>query len=392
MFETFAEYQDKNLAAVSHNVGESGSPWVKTTTMSLYNFNSFQCHFIEATRRWLIRPSLRETPIDSSGLTFNIESLLAMPSADAEPIHHAEVPLPTLSKLGDPLIPADLDAVKIAKEWLSSFANFTQQGDVNGILSLILDSQFSSNIFKPTYNDNFDHSDTDFAVYWRDLLVFTWDFRTFEGTPKIKQFLVDRLGQLKTISKVQLHDGPQLVKPYPDLAWIQLSFSFETQIGLGTGIVRAVPVSTGPNANGNVVWKAHSIFTNLDGLKGFPEKVGAFRNPEPNHGKWEAQRQKELRFEDKDPEVLVIGAGHSGLAAAARLKALEIPTLVVDRNARIGDNWRSRYEALCLHDPVCEWSSSYTLDEQLNTFSIAGYDHMPYFSYDPLLFRVFSFR
>ena len=274
-----------------------------------------------------------------------------MPSAD---IHHSEVPLPTLSKLGNPSIPIDLDAVKIATEWLSSFAKFAEQGDIDGILSLIPDSQFSSNVFrKSASNDDHAHSDsTEFAVYWRDVLALTWDFRTFEGTPKIKQFLVDRLSKSKTISNIQLHNGSQLVKPYPDLAWIQLSFSFETQFGLGSGIVRLVPISTGgPNPDSNVVWKAHSIFTNLDDLKGFPEKIGALRNHQPNHGHWEAEREK-ARLED--PAVLIIGGGHSGLAVAARLKALGIPAIVIEKNERIGDNWRTRYEALCLHDPVCE--------------------------------------
>ena len=279
-----------------------------------------------------------------------------MPSPDSD-IHHTEIPLPTLSKLGNPSIPADLDAVKIATEWLSLFANFAEQGDINGILSLIPDSQLSSNIFKESAsNDAHDHPDnTDFAIYWRDILALTWDFRTFEGTPKIKQFLVDRLSKSKTISNIQLLDGSQLVKPYPDLAWIQLSFSFETQIGLGSGIIRLIPISTGgSNSNENVVWKAHSIFTNLDGLKGFPEKIGALRNAQPNHGKWGAEREK-ARFWDKDPTVLIIGGGHSGLGVAARLKALDIPALVIEKNGRIGDNWRTRYEALCLHDPVCEY-------------------------------------
>ena len=285
-----------------------------------------------------------------------------MPSAE---IHHTEVSLPTLSKLGNPSIPADLDAVKIATEWLSSFANYAEQGDINGILSLIPDSQFSSNVFKKSASND-DTTTTDFAVYWRDVLALTWDFRTFEGTLKIKQFLVDRLSQIKTISNIQLHKCSQLVKPYPDLVWIQLSFSFETQFGLGSGIVRLIPIiSTGDH---DVVWKAHSIFTNLDDLKGFPEKIGGLRNAQPNHGKWEAEREK-ARLMDKDPAVLIIGGGHSGLAVAARLKALDIPALVVEKNERIGDNWRTRYEALCLHDPVCEYRICIvTFDKRLNTF------------------------
>ncbi|KAF8813451.1 hypothetical protein BYT27DRAFT_7180991 [Phlegmacium glaucopus] len=292
----------------------------------------------------------------------------------AQNIHHAEAPLPTLSKLGNPVIPVDLDTEKIAAEWLASFAKFVEQGDVNGILSLILDSQCSSNLFKPKPNNNngqgdLNHPDTGIAVYWRDVLALTWDFRTFEGIPKIKQFLVDRLGQSK-ISKIQSNGSPLIMKPYPDLAWIQLSFTFETQFGLGSGIVRLVPVSSPAK---DVVWKAQSIFSHLDDLKGFPEKVGALRNAQPNHGKWEAEREKEARFEDKDPVALIVGGGHSGLGIAARLKALDIPALVIERNGRIGDNWRNRYEALCLHDPVSKkianWLEHYAEAMELNVWT-----------------------
>ena len=52
------------------------------------------------------------------------------------------------------------------------------------------------------------------------------------------------------------------------------------------------------------------------------------------------------------PFVLIIGAGQSGLALAARLAAASVPYLVVEAHTRIGDNWRNRYESLILHDPV----------------------------------------
>lgn len=58
------------------------------------------------------------------------------------------------------------------------------------------------------------------------------------------------------------------------------------------------------------------------------------------------------------------GAGQAGLTAAVRLKMLGINALVIDRNERVGDNWRNRYHQLVLHDPV--W-----------------YDHMPYMNFPP---------
>ena len=50
--------------------------------------------------------------------------------------------------------------------------------------------------------------------------------------------------------------------------------------------------------------------------------------------------------------MLVIGGGQSGLSIAARLKQLQVDTLIVDREQRIGDNWRKRYHALTLHNQV----------------------------------------
>ncbi|KAF8150950.1 hypothetical protein B0H34DRAFT_730728 [Crassisporium funariophilum] len=279
-------------------------------------------------------------------------------------LHRAEAPLPTLIKLGNPSVPRDLDAVKVATEWLAAFAQFAEQGDIDGVLSLLVNSNFASNLFKPTGKDN-PASPADIAVYWRDLLALTWDFRTFEGTEKIKQFLTDRLAGSKLSSfKLRQDTPPQLQTPYPDLAWIQLMFTFETKAGLGSGIVRLVPLPDTAKDSSLCLWRAHSIFTNLDDLKGFPEKVGALRNIEPNHGKWEEARRKEVLFEDKDPTVLIIGGGQSGLGVAVRLKALDVPALVIEKNPRIGDNWRTRYEALCLHDPV--W-----------------YDHMPGLPFPP---------
>jgi cation diffusion facilitator CzcD-associated flavoprotein CzcO len=128
-----------------------------------------------------------------------------------------------------------------------------------------------------------------------------------------------------------------------------------------------------PTSDGE--WKAHTVFTNLEDLKAFPEKKGALRDPEPNHGRWEEDRRREREFEDREPVVVIIGGGQSGLDLAARLKCLDVPTLVVEKNPRIGDNWRNRYEALCLHDPVCEYTSISRLGESPLTTVIRVRSH-----------------
>ncbi|KAF5359790.1 hypothetical protein D9756_003005 [Leucocoprinus leucothites] len=277
--------------------------------------------------------------------------------ASASP-HPSEASLPTLNKLGVSSLPENIDALKIASEWFALFAEKITSGDVDGITSLLIQSSFDSAL-PETYDQP--------SVYWRDLLALTWDFRSFEGTARIQKFLTDRLQSAK-ISKLTLkttNDGeglaPAFAQPFPDLAWIMAFFTFETDVGLCSGVFRLVPTL---DKQQQVQWKGHSIFTNLEELKNFPEKVGNLRNQNSDHGKWENLREKERSFEDSDPAVLVVGGGQSGLEVAARLKLVDVPTLVIERNERIGDNWRNRYEALCLHDPV--W-----------------YDHMPYIPFPP---------
>lgn len=235
-----------------------------------------------------------------------------------------ETPLPTLDRLGVSSISPNLDVKKVAQDWLSSFSQAATAGDVESIVSLLL-----------------------LEAFWRDMLALTWDMRTFSGKEKIEQFLKDRLSLSKLHDFKLREQFVALQQPYPDLAWISLIFDFATDVGQASGIARLVPSTSGE-------WKAHVVFTNLESLTNFPEKTGPLRNMEPNHGKWQAQRKREVDFVDHNPVVLVIGGGQSGLEIAARLKYLDIPSLIVERNPRIGDNWRNRYEALCLHDPICE--------------------------------------
>jgi putative flavoprotein involved in K+ transport len=51
-------------------------------------------------------------------------------------------------------------------------------------------------------------------------------------------------------------------------------------------------------------------------------------------------------------ETLIVGAGQAGLATGYHLGRLGREFLVVDGNARIGDNWRCHYDSLRLYSPA----------------------------------------
>lgn len=245
--------------------------------------------------------------------------------------HPITTSLPTFDKLGvQP--PKDVDADKIGRAWTEHFAQAVSAKDIQGILSTIQPDG-----------------------WWRDIFALTWDLRTFQGPEKIAQFLEDRL-DLQGFSDVEFVKA-QYEQKFPDMAWIVVQFDFETKIAKGRGLARLVPTPEGQ-------WKAVIVCTNLEELKDYPEAIGPRRNPLPNHGKWAEQRRKETAYEDREPEVLIIGGGQSGLDIAARLKNLGVSNLIIEKQPRIGNQWRTRYEALCLHDPV--W-----------------FDHMPYLNFPP---------
>src|SRR5436190_12570914 len=51
-------------------------------------------------------------------------------------------------------------------------------------------------------------------------------------------------------------------------------------------------------------------------------------------------------------DVLIIGAGQSGLALGYHLQRRGRQVLLVDRNQRVGDSWRARWDSLKLYSPA----------------------------------------
>ena len=49
-----------------------------------------------------------------------------------------------------------------------------------------------------------------------------------------------------------------------------------------------------------------------------------------------------------ETNILIIGAGQAGLAVAYYLQSTSLSYLMLDKNERIGDSWRQRYESLTL--------------------------------------------
>ncbi|WP_462380551.1 NAD(P)/FAD-dependent oxidoreductase [Pseudomonas sp. Marseille-QA0892] len=186
--------------------------------------------------------------------------------------------------------------------------------------------------------------------YWRDLVLFSWNLVTLEGKPVIRDMLEARLEA--TRPEQWRLEGDATFKDGVLEGWISL----ETDVARGKGYVRL---------KDGLCW---TLLTAMRELKGHEEPTGRRRPIGAVHGHGHADKRNWLeRRRDEEaslgittqPYCLIIGGGQGGLGLGARLKRLGVPTLIVDKADRPGDQWRGRYKSLCLHDPV--W-----------------YDHMPY--------------
>jgi hypothetical protein len=190
--------------------------------------------------------------------------------------------------------------------------------------------------------------------YWRDVLALTWDIKTVEGSDAILRELKAHLGRARPAGfrTAPNRTAPrQLTRAGTDA--IEAIFRFETAAGRGSGVLRLTPDAD----NGNAL-KAWTLLTALDDIKGFEEQAGRARPRGKSYARdfrgpnWLDLRKAAAEYADRDPAVLVVGGGQAGLAIAARLAQLQVDTLIVDRERRIGDNWRNRYHALVLHNQV----------------------------------------
>ncbi|MFW2541807.1 NAD(P)/FAD-dependent oxidoreductase [Primorskyibacter sp. 2E107] len=190
--------------------------------------------------------------------------------------------------------------------------------------------------------------------YWRDLVALTWNLKTVEGPSGVKDMLSAQLSHTKP-HNFRIQDGEI---PGEDGGVITAWITFETDAGRGWGLMRI---------RDGRIW---TLLTALQELKGFEENRGTRRPMGAEHGAkknrttWQESREAEAAIlgYTEQPYTVIVGGGQGGIALGARLRQLGVPTIILDKHDRPGDQWRSRYKSLCLHDPI--W-----------------YDHLPYIKF-----------
>ncbi|KAK8923222.1 hypothetical protein H634G_10455 [Metarhizium anisopliae BRIP 53293] len=168
--------------------------------------------------------------------------------------------------------------------------------------------------------------------WWRDLVALTWNVASKYGPPAISALVLGSTTGLGEVTAVQTPMlGPRLEQLGP-ATFIQAGFAFTTKFGSGRGVVRLA--NTGPGE-----WKAWTVSTQLEQLK------------ETHDAGRDGVNGLETTPESDELQVLVVGAGQCGVSFAAQLEHMGLRYLLVDKNPRIGDSWRNRYDILKTHTP-----------------------------------------
>ncbi|OZI49902.1 monooxygenase [Bordetella genomosp. 4] len=210
--------------------------------------------------------------------------------------------------------------------WLSTFDAALQAGDAQALAELFL-------------------SDS----HWRDLFAITWNLTPTNGRDDIVATLLRWRQQARprNFRIAKGHVAPRRVRR-TGLEVIEAIFEFETETGIGLGVIRVEAARPGQ------VW---TISTSLRQLKGQQEPINE-RRPDGSTTRvfggeaWAQQRERVQRFDDREPAVLIVGGGHNGLVLSARLRMLGVESLVIERSPNVGDVWRRRYAALALHNEI----------------------------------------
>ncbi|KZT32260.1 FAD/NAD(P)-binding domain-containing protein [Sistotremastrum suecicum HHB10207 ss-3] len=228
----------------------------------------------------------------------------------------------------------------IAQSWLDQLASHLASGSPEAVASL----------FQPD-------------GWWRDHLCLSWDFHANEGVEVIKSFLKtqDRITK-RGLNSFIVDAGSPLGGPsFQDVPGqtgahsVEATFRFQIRdpAARGRGFVR---LSSGSDGE----WKAFLVYTALTDLEGHEEPNQRPTGHYDGHTRsWDSVVAQEFAAAESHPSVLVVGAGQAGLMLAARLKALKVNTLLIEKTSRIGDNWRNRYESLTLHTTVTHASYPY---------------------------------
>ncbi|KAJ6779746.1 hypothetical protein PWT90_09591 [Aphanocladium album] len=226
--------------------------------------------------------------------------------ADGFPRYPPRTAFPNLV-LHESTVREDVDAAAVAASWLARLVESITSNDAGAFRDLFFAES-----------------------WWRDSVGFSWTITSKNGPQAISDLILTsdaRIQEASVIKEVAAL-APQLVDIGP-MTVLQFGYKFATQYANGRGVVRL-----GNNGPGS--WKAWTASSQLEALR----KADGVNSANSSHQRGSGTYQ-----------VLIVGAGQSGVMLGAWLDKLGVDYIIVDKAQNPGDAWRSRYASVKAHTP-----------------------------------------
>jgi putative flavoprotein involved in K+ transport len=211
------------------------------------------------------------------------------------------------------------DAEEMAREWIGAFGAAIRDGSAPALAELFVSES-----------------------HWRNIFGLSWQFATISHVERLVPELLTRAAEAGA-SEFRI-DTAALAPRKSVVAGrevIEAIFTFATVNGPGIGSLRLLGA---PAPNG--LPKAWTISTTLD----FDAICEARLSASANESRARDFAANDWGDQGREPDVLIVGGGHAGISAAVELKRIGCEVLVIDKEERVGDNWRLRYRGLKLHN------------------------------------------
>ncbi|KAI1413915.1 FAD/NAD(P)-binding domain-containing protein [Hypoxylon sp. FL1857] len=198
-------------------------------------------------------------------------------------------------------------------------------------------------------------------AFWRDMLALTSHLRTFT-TPGVIAAALLKTKVLRGLKGGLGLDCPaKFIPATPVLQYIDCRVTFRTSNPAATcsGRMILLPTKAKEDSNNETTqWKIWILTTWIDNLDLQAENENFLLSPSRNLN----------GVKTFDTDVLIIGGGNAAITLAARLKALGVESIMIEKNPEVGDNWAFRYDCLKFHVPTASCEMPYLrYDRDLQT-------------------------
>lgn len=201
-----------------------------------------------------------------------------------------------------------------------------------------------------------DHATYATDASWRDVFALTGTLRTFYGPEGISAAwnaitTNNKFGRVVEGSWHVIPAAAKVVSLPMGECWVEVMVQLEIELPGQSGLKGACTVMVGvcPNdVSGSGEWKVWLLRTILENVIGWPD-VNDCRSLDERPSLASGVTNgihTDLSF---TTDVVVVGAGQSGLSVAGRLEALGVKYVLIDSHSEIGDSWGKRYSSARVH-------------------------------------------